>query len=233
MSNSPLKAPRVVATSRTTASLILVVPLRRKGAAPPHEPAMTDTMLTTMAAWISRCPNVVSMGTMKIPLAIPSAPPKALAPKAAANIHATAERSIIETLDAGRLATGETGLEPDQISAIVELLVIDGPITDGIGGALNQKYRASYRNPQFKGNQLVGGRRLQVIVRLHQWNVVTLLEQSKDRIYFEIMRNDLPSDGKWQICFVEGHADSVSQTNPLNPHDIGVRRQAKMPSDVA
>jgi hypothetical protein len=51
----------------------------RKDAALPQEQAITETMLAPMATRISKPSIVVRTGTMKIPLAMPSAPPTAIA----------------------------------------------------------------------------------------------------------------------------------------------------------
>lgn len=81
------RAPSVVAVSSTTASRILVrLPFKNEEALP-HEQAITDTMLAPMAVWMSTPPSVVRIGTTKMPLAMPSMPPKALEPSATANSH--------------------------------------------------------------------------------------------------------------------------------------------------
>ena len=66
----------------------------RKGAALLHEQAITETMLAPMALRISTWPNIVRIGTMKMPLAIPSMPPKALVPTDTANTHSSVSAFI-------------------------------------------------------------------------------------------------------------------------------------------
>jgi hypothetical protein len=82
---TPLRAPAVVAVSSTIASRTFVKRAFRKGGALLHEQAITETILAPMAVRISMWPNIVRIGTMKMPLAIPSIPPKALAPTDMAN----------------------------------------------------------------------------------------------------------------------------------------------------
>ena len=84
MRKTPVSAPSVVAVSSTMASRRLVSRPFRKGAALPQEHAITETMLAPMATWMSTPNSNVRMGTMKMPLAMPSTPPRALAPNAAA-----------------------------------------------------------------------------------------------------------------------------------------------------
>jgi hypothetical protein len=86
---TPLRAPAVVAISSTIASRTFVKRLFRKGAALLHEQAITDSILAPMAIRISTWANIVRIGTMKMPLAIPSMPPKALAATDTANSHSS------------------------------------------------------------------------------------------------------------------------------------------------
>src|SRR6201984_3036525 len=86
---TPLRAPAVVAISSTIASRTFVKRRFRKGAALLHEQAITETMLAPMAIRISTWPNIVRIGTMKMPLAIPSMPPKALAATDTENSHSS------------------------------------------------------------------------------------------------------------------------------------------------
>jgi len=66
----------------------------RKGAALLHEQAITETMLAPVALRISMWPNIVRIGTMKMPLAIPSMPPKVLVPTDTANSHSSVSAFI-------------------------------------------------------------------------------------------------------------------------------------------
>src|SRR6201984_3133084 len=86
---APLRAPAVVAISSTIASRTFVKLPFRKGAALLHEQAITETMLASMAIRISTWANIVRIGTMKMPLAIPSMRPKALAATDTANSHSS------------------------------------------------------------------------------------------------------------------------------------------------
>ena len=82
-----MSAPSVVAVSRTTARRMLVSRPLRKGDALPQEQAITETMLAPIAVRMSRWPKIVRIGTMKMPLAMPSMPPRALAPSETAKSH--------------------------------------------------------------------------------------------------------------------------------------------------
>jgi hypothetical protein len=74
--NTPVRAPAVVAVSNTIARRTLVKRSFKNAAALPQEQAMTETMLAPMASLRSTWHSMVKIGTIKIPLAIPSMPPK-------------------------------------------------------------------------------------------------------------------------------------------------------------
>src|SRR5260221_10877906 len=69
-------------------------------------------MLAPMAVRMSRCPNIVRTGTTKIPLAMPSMPPRVLAPSEPTNSHKPNEESIsLRFLP----SPGQAGHEPDHV----------------------------------------------------------------------------------------------------------------------
>src|SRR6516225_847305 len=138
--STPVSAPSVVAVSRTTASRVFTRPPLRKGEALPHEQAITETRLAPTAVRMSRCPNVVRTGTTKIPPAMPSVPPRALAPSDTPNSHSPSPGPISLPL---LPPPGQAGHEPDQVAPVIELLVIDRPGPDPVRGSLDQEERAS------------------------------------------------------------------------------------------
>src|SRR5262249_32108636 len=135
-SKTPVSAPNVVAVSRTMASRTFTSPPLRKGDALPQEQAITETMLAAMAVRMSECPNTVRMGTMKIPLAIPSMPPSALAPSDTANSQRPSQGSI-------STPPGQAGHEPDPVAPVIELFIVDRPTPRGVGGPLDQEERTA------------------------------------------------------------------------------------------
>jgi hypothetical protein len=74
---------------------ILVRPALRNAAALPQEQAITETILAAMAVRIPTPPKLTRTGTMKIPLAIPRAPPNALVATEMAKSQALNPRSIL------------------------------------------------------------------------------------------------------------------------------------------
>src|SRR6516162_7449689 len=134
--STPVSAPSVVVVSRTTASRMLTRPPLRKGEALPHEQAMTETRLAPTAVRMSVCPNTVRMGTIRIPLAMPSTPPRALAPSATANSHKPNPGPISLPLLA---SPGQAGHEPDQVAPVIELFIIDRLVPRAVGGSLDQE----------------------------------------------------------------------------------------------
>src|SRR6266481_3658413 len=92
-----------------------------------------------MSTW----PNVVSMGTIKIPLAMPSMPPNALAATETANSHNMKAASISMSPAFGSRSAREPGHEPDLVATIMEFLVVNGRVIGGVRSALYQEYRAA------------------------------------------------------------------------------------------
>src|SRR5215467_13670371 len=138
--STPVSAPSVVVVSRTTARRMLTRPPLRKGAALAHEQAITETRLAPMAVRMSMCPSTVRTGTTKIPLAMPSMPPRALAPSETANSHKLNPGPISLPL---LPSPGQAGHEPDHVAPVIELFVIDRPVSRAIGGSLDQEEWAS------------------------------------------------------------------------------------------
>src|ERR1700744_4507698 len=134
--------------SSTMARRMLVSPPSRKDAALPQEQAITETMLAPMAVRRSTPPNRVRMGTMKMPLAMPSIPPSALAPTDTTNSQDPKLTSMSGIFGwcGGLRAPGKARHEPNQIAAIMQSLIVDGPIAGGIGRALDQEDRGPGRH---------------------------------------------------------------------------------------
>src|SRR6266481_6327272 len=112
-------------------------------------------MLAPIAVRMSRCPNIVRIGTTKIPLAMPSMPPRALAPSETANSHKPNEESIsLRFLP----SPGQAGHEPDQVAPVIEFFVIDRLVSRDVGRSLDQEERApgldaeSFRHDGFRGH---------------------------------------------------------------------------------
>ena len=105
---------------------------------------MTDTMLAATAVWMSWPPNTVSSGTIKMPPAIPSVPPTALAPIDIARSQRVSPVCNADASVIAGLATSKAGSEPNEIAAIVQLLVIDGQVVDGVGRTFDKKDGAAH-----------------------------------------------------------------------------------------
>src|SRR4029077_12440389 len=123
-----------------------------------------------MSTW----PNIVRMGTIKIPLAIPSIPPNALAPTDTANSHNMKAQSISLRSSSG--PAREPGHETDLVATVVEFLVVDRRVFGGVGSALDQEYRAAFANTQGSRHGRVSRDSFQTILRFHQRRVVLLLQ---------------------------------------------------------
>src|SRR5262245_46200498 len=136
--STPVSAPSVVVISRK-ARRMLTRPPSRKGDALAHEQAMTETMLAPMAVWMSTCRSIVSRGTMKIPLAMPSIPPRALAPSEAANSH----KPNVPISPPLLASPGQAGHEPDLVAPVIEFFVIDRLLSRAVGGPLDQEEGAA------------------------------------------------------------------------------------------
>src|SRR6266478_1398455 len=173
----------------------LVRPPSRKDAALPQEQAITETMLAPIAVWRATPPNRARIGTMKMPLAMPSIPPSALAPSDMPNSHNAkpASMSGISGLHRGPRASGKARHEPDQITTIVQPLVIDWPIAGGVGRALDQEDGAAGRHLERLGGHRVGRGRFQLVFSFDQRRIILLLQQCEDRLGFKVViRNLLP-----------------------------------------
>src|SRR6266404_4968032 len=81
------------------------------------------------------------MGTIKIPPAIPSIPPSALAPNDTANSH-IANPLFISSISGSQpccCTPGQSSHEPDLIATVIQFFVIDRPLTCAIRCTLNEK----------------------------------------------------------------------------------------------
>src|ERR1700760_4883738 len=105
----------------------------KKGAALAQEHAITEMRLAPTAVCISIRANMVSAGTMKMPLAIPNTPPNTLVANASANSHNSSSKGIS--------AAGQSRDEADMIAAVVQPLIVHRAMLIGIGGALYEKDR--------------------------------------------------------------------------------------------
>jgi hypothetical protein len=88
------------------------------------------------------------MGTIKIPLAMPSMPPNALATTETANSHNMKPLSISVGFASGSRPAGQPGHEADLVAPVIEFLVIDGRVFGGVRSALYQEYRAACTNTE-------------------------------------------------------------------------------------
>ena len=79
----------------------------------------------------------------------------------------------------GAWASGKLRHEPDQITTIVQPLIIDGPIHGGIGRALNEEDRAAGRHlERLDGNRVGGG--FQLVSSLDPKRTILVLRQCED-----------------------------------------------------
>src|ERR1700744_1516845 len=93
---------------------------------------------------MSRWPNMVRTGTIKMPLAIPSIPPSALAPSDTAKSHSVKLISIgVSRASAAFAAAGKPRHEPDLIAAVMQLFVVDRLMSGTVRGAFDQKDRTA------------------------------------------------------------------------------------------
>src|SRR5258708_6591112 len=121
-------------------------------------------------------PNIVKMGTIKIPLAMPSMPPSALAATETANSHSVKPVSISVSSAFGSRPARQPGHEADLVAAVIQFFVIDGLVFDGVRSALDQEYRTAGATTEGARNCGVGGYGFQTVLRFHQRRVVFLLE---------------------------------------------------------
>src|SRR5258708_25056391 len=130
-----------------------------------------------------------------MPLAMPSIPPSALAPSDTPNSHnpKPASMSGISGLHRGPWASGKARHEPDQITTIVQPLIIDWPIAGGIRRALDQEDGAAGRHLERLGGNRVGRGRCQLVFSFDQRRIILLLEQCEDRLGLAVVAHDLPS----------------------------------------
>jgi hypothetical protein len=86
-----------------------------------------------MSTW----PNIVRMGTIKIPLAMPSMPPNALATTETANSHNMKPLSISMGSASCSRPARKPGHETDLVALVIEFLVIDWRVIGGVRSALD------------------------------------------------------------------------------------------------
>ncbi len=83
----------------------------------------------------------VRIGTMKMPLAMPSTPPSALAPKAATNSQRMVDVSIEATsgLRPRARTPGQSSSKPYQFTTVVKLFVINRPLPVAVGDSFDEE----------------------------------------------------------------------------------------------
>src|SRR5262245_14909538 len=113
-------------------------------------------------------PKIVRMGTMKIPPAMPSMPPRALAATEIANSHKLRLPSISADCASRSRTARKAGYGTDVVPTVMEFLVIDGPVSGGVRRALDQEYGAAHTNTKGSRHCRVGRYSLQTVLRLHQ-----------------------------------------------------------------
>src|SRR5215470_14434315 len=85
-------------------------------------------------------------------------------------------------LSRGPRASGKARHKPDQITTIMQSLVIDRAIAGGIGRALDQKNRATGRYSERLGGNRVGRSRFQLVFSFDQRRIVFVLQQCENRL---------------------------------------------------
>src|SRR5437879_2242347 len=120
-------------------------------------------------------PNIVSIGTIKIPLAMPSMPPSALAAIETANSHNIKPLSI--SVRSCSRSAREAGHETDLVATVIEFFVIDGVTPAGVRSAFYQEYRAAGNNTEGSRYCRVSRYSFQTVLRFRQRRIVLLLEQ--------------------------------------------------------
>src|SRR5580692_152541 len=93
-------------------------------------------------------PKIVRRGTMKIPPAMPSMPPRALAPTETANSHKLKLAAISAGSGLISRPAREAGYKADLVAPVIEFFVIDGLMPDRVRSAFYQEYRAPGRNTE-------------------------------------------------------------------------------------
>src|ERR1700760_4577435 len=110
---------------------------------------------------------------MKMPLAIPRAPPRALAPRDTANSQALNSMFIRGSRsNASWSASREAGRESDQVNSVVEFFIVNRRVACAVRGALDQEDRAAHFNAKGRRDIAVGRGCLQSIFRFDQCNIV-------------------------------------------------------------
>src|SRR5579862_4969167 len=120
-------------------------------------------------------PKIVRRGTMKIPPAMPSMPPSALAAMETANSHKLKLPAISADSTFGSRSACEPGYEADLVAPVIEFFVIDGLMPAGVRSALYQEYRAAGTNAEGPRYCRVSRYGFQTILRFHQRRIVFLL----------------------------------------------------------
>src|SRR5215469_8457920 len=142
-------------------------------------------------------PNMVRRGTMKIPLAMPSMPPSALAAMETANSHKLKLPAMSADSALGSRPACEAGYEADMVASVIEFFVIDGLAPGGVRSALYQEYRAAGDNTEGSRYCRVSRYGFQTVLRFHQRRIVLLLEQGEDWFRFQIVLKDSLADLPW------------------------------------
>src|SRR5580693_184824 len=210
------------------ASRTLVRRSLRNGAALPQEQPITETMPAPMATWISTPTTIVMIGTMKMPLAMPSAPPRALAPTEMQNSPREDAASMSAPLRTTMgTAPRQPRLEANMVASIVQPLVIDRAMTQRVRGPINQEDRAAARNLQRCRDGRSGGRGFQLVFGFDQRRVVSLLQQGEDGLRRKVVGHDLATEVFRQVCLVEGKRHTVRKADTPNLHHWRSRRERK------
>src|SRR5579862_9577192 len=105
---------------------------------------------------------------MKIPPAMPSIPPSALAAMETANSHKVKLPAISADSAFRSRAACEPGYEADLVAPVIEFFVIHGLTPAGVRSAFYKEYRAAGRNAEGSRYCRVGRYGFQTVLRFHQ-----------------------------------------------------------------
>jgi hypothetical protein len=127
--------------------------------------------------------------------------------------------------------TGQARPEPDGVTPVVQSFVVHRAMARGVGGALDQEDRGANGNLERHCDRRLSRIGLQLIFGLDERCVVSLFQQSEDRLRGKVITHNPAAEVLRQVRFVEGKRRAVGEAHTLDLHHRCPRRDSELLRD--
>src|ERR1700733_7646946 len=127
--------------------------------------------------------------------------------------------------DLSRSLSGQACHEADEVTAVMQLLIIDWPIACRVRGSFDAEDGAALLHAQRRGDFGLGGYSFQLVLGLDQWNIVFALEERKDRLDFQVVGDNFLADLQGKEGLIKGEGHAIRQTHATDSDNAFPFRQ--------